>query len=939
MRLLILGCLLFSSQVFARTLDLSALSEPVRESVYKFIPALRGPDFTWSDLDALVRVLITQEHFDSAEVQQLEGDNFKIKVSRTKRIGLIKVTGNSAISETEALNQFAVAEKSNFDQEELVNAAERLRRLYAERAFHNAVIDLEFQTGSETDVNIELKITENKQTKIKKIEIDCANSALRNQTYSRLKGYLGDPMTDATVQEMRQRAKEDFAEDRYLKSELLGPELTLSRDESEATLKFKIDKADIYEMEFRGNSQFINNTLMRALDLDNFFSSNPTIGPELATKLKNFYLSKGYARVQVFAEEYEKSRPYARGIRFQISEGPQVKIRRIDFQGRFSQPETFYSKLLLENASDLLKSYYYNRDDLDTAFKNLTIERQNEGYLKAKVVSMRAAYSTDHEHITITVNFDEGPLTSVKDIVFEGLNAFTAAELEKIVNLERNKPLRLNKLEESIETLKSFYKSRGYLEMSLANEREDLVNYSMENTLATLKFKIAEGPQVMVGSILVEGNTLTKTYVIQKELEFKEGDVLTPQKIEETTRRLQRLGIFSSVDVRTLEEKTQISHRTVIVRVQDRDPGLFNTGIGVSNERQLTLRGYLGVAYRNIGGTGRAASARIDANYNIADIKYLERKATLGYLEPYLMDTRNRGRVNFIQSDTINATWADRAVQLRQFSFSVEQDITSNILLSWDLWNKATYRDYAIKPLSIALSNGTARSYDVNEDISRVEIASIGPTLEINFRDHPFNPTKGTFTRVSLEYANPTLGSSSTIEYYRALATFTHYLPITKSGSWVWANSIQGGHLKNLNQDPNGGVPYDKKGLALGGQSTIRGFSPGESFPNVTDFGNITNVNQDPYLLKTAATSVLFKSELKFPVPIYPNVVGALFYDGGAVWVQGVGFNDPYRDAVGIALRYATPVGAIGLDWAFKLDRNSSRDESTNFLHLTMGTF
>ena len=537
------------------------------------------------------------------------------------------------------------------------------------------------------------------------------------------------------------------------------------------------------------------------------------------------------------------------------------------------------------------------------------------------------------------MNFDEGPLTSVKEIVFEGINAFTAAELERVVKLERNKPLRLNKLEESIETLKSFYKGRGYLEMSLANEREDLVQYSSENTLATLKFKIVEGPQVMVGSILIEGNTLTKTYVVQKELEFKEGEVLTPQKIEETTRRLQRLGIFSNVDIRTLEEKTQISHRTVIVRVQDRDPGLFNTGIGVSNERQLTLRGYLGVAYRNIGGTGRAASARIDANYNIADIKYLERKATLGYLEPYLLDTRMRGRVNFVQSDTIDAVDVNRAVQLRQFTFLVEQDITSNILVSWDLWNKATYRDYAIKPLSIPLNNGTVRNYDTSEDISRVEIASIGPTIEINFRDHPFNPTKGTFTRVSLEYANPGLGSSSTIEYYRTIATFTHYLPITKTGSWVWANSIQGGHLKNLSQDPAGGVPYDKKGLALGGQSTIRGFSPGEAFPNKDDFSSITNINQNPYLLTTSATSLLFKSELKFPVPLLANLVGAVFYDGGAVWVQNVGFNDPYRDAVGFAIRYATPVGAIGLDWAFKLDRNSSRDESTNFLHLTMGTF
>ena len=390
--------MLMSSSAWARVLDLTVLSEPVRESIYKTLPVLRGADFAWSDLDSLVRLLITQEQFDSAEIQQTEPDLFKVVVSKTKRIGTIRISGNKAMSETEALNQFGVLEKSTFDQEELVNAAERLRRLYAERAFHNAVIDIEFQTGSETDVNIQLKVTENKQTKIKNIEIDCANTTLRNRTYSILKSYIDDPLTDSTVQEMRREMKEDFAERKYLKSELLGPELVLSRDESEATLKFKIDKADRYEMEFKGNQKLVNDTLLKALNLDNFFSSNPTIGPELATKLKNFYLSKGYARVQVTAEEFDIARAYTRGIRFQVSEGPQVKIRRIDFQGRFSQTETFYSKLLLENASDLLKGYLYNRDDLDTAFKNLTIERQNEGYLKAKVVSMRSAYSPDHEY-------------------------------------------------------------------------------------------------------------------------------------------------------------------------------------------------------------------------------------------------------------------------------------------------------------------------------------------------------------------------------------------------------------------------------------------------------------------------------------------------------------------------------------------------------------
>jgi outer membrane protein assembly factor BamA len=522
----------------------------------------------------------------------------------------------------------------------------------------------------------------------------------------------------------------------------------------------------------------------------------------------------------------------------------------------------------------------------------------------------------------------------VQGISFAGNNSFPEPILMNILGLEINRPLKLNALDDSIQRLKSFYRNNGFLEMNLLNEHEDLVIYNSENTLVNLKFKVYEGPKIVVGSIVIDGNNITKDYVIMKELEFKVGDILTPQSLEESTSRLQRLGHFSSVDIRTQEEKTQVSRRTVIVRVSDRDPGLFNMGIGLSNERQLTLRGFLGVAYRNIGGTGRGASARIDGNYNIADIQYLERKATVGYLEPYLLDSRTRGRVNFTQSNMISPTNESNGVETRQVAFSIEQDITSHVLVSFDIWNKATYRNYDLKTNSDLMAATDPTRQDPN---SRVEIAFVGPTVDVDFRDHPFNPTRGTFTRFNLEYAAPSLGSSPTIEYVRSLAGFTHYLPVTKAGTWVWANSVRFGYLKNLSGRADGGVPYDKKGLIFGGQSTIRGFSPGEAFPNSADFSMATGTQETIPLLRTEAKSYLLKSELRFP--IYNNFGGALFYDGGAILIQNVNFPDPYRDSAGMALRYSTPVGAVSLEWGFKLDRHTDRDESWYQFHFSIGTF
>ena len=142
-------------------------------------------------------------------------------------------------------------------------------------------------------------------------------------------------------------------------------------------------------------------------------------------------------------------------------------------------------------------------------------------------------------------------------------------------------------------------------------------------------------------------------------------------------------------------------------------------------------------------------------------------------------------------------------------------------------------------------------------------------------------------------------------------------------------DNIRAGYLKNLSSD--GAVPYEKKGFSLGGQSTIRGFESPESFQGEFELGTTR------YRLTTNATMYLIKSELRFP--IMDNIGGALFYDGGAVLIDTVDISDPYRDAVGVAFRYTTPVGAVSLDWGFKLDQKSDRSERPIAFHFSIGTF
>lgn len=77
-----------------------------------------------------------------------------------------------------------------------------------------------------------------------------------------------------------------------------------------------------------------------------------------------------------------------------------------------------------------------------------------------------------------------------------------------------------------------------------------------------------------------------------------------------------------------------------------------------------------------------------------------------------------------------------------------------------------------------------------------------------------------------------------------------------------------------------------------------------------------------------------FNTELRFP--LFYGLGGAIFVDGGGLYLhaRAISIAD-FRESVGPGLRYQTPVGAISLDYGFKI--RPRRDESIGEVHFTIG--
>jgi outer membrane protein insertion porin family len=907
-------CLSEPANASRNPIAIDSLPESTQSDVKAKYPQLLDGAYTIENLDNFVRFLMANPDFESASIIK-EGEEFKLKFIKTKKIDSVNFQGCKEFSCSDIAEIFAIESGVTFELETLAIQGEKVRTFYQDRGFLNAIIDIEYPLNTKGNYDLTIKIKEGPQTTIAQIIIDSNDSKFSKALEKTLKKYRGQSYNESLLADIQQSANEYFSENRYLQSSLGRPEVEIEPNQERAIVKFKVDKTSKFKIIFSGYHFFTKSDLEDIIDLDSFTTSAPKVGDELSNKIKVAYLASGFARVEVAADESLAGNEVL--ITVKINEGTRIKLGKIEIQGRVTKGNSWYQTKIKEISPDMTLKGYFVREELDTILSSLVVDLQNQGYLQAKLNSSRVQFSKEKDKATVTVNLDEGPQTFVEKISFEGNRQFSPSQLESLIGIHPTEPLKLLSIEDSINKIKDFYKKQGYLEVAILNEKQDLVQYSQENTQAQLVYKIYEGPQIKVGSILIEGNTYTKNYVILLELDFKVGAILTPGVIEESISRLQRTGYFSSLEIRTLEERSQISNRTVIVKVAERDPGLFNFGAGLTNDRSLTTRGYIGISYRNWQGTGQGFSARVEGNYNVTDIQYPELKATLGYLRPYLFETRTKSRLNITRSQQVTDYDKREVTEVNQGTWSLEQDFTSHVLGIFDVLSLATVRDFRL------------RKDDPTPEV-RQNIASTGPTLDVDFRDHPFNPTKGTFSRFNIEYSSPELGSSKTIEYYRANASFTHYLPISKI---VFANSIRGGYLQNLSKLDDGGVPYDKKGFILGGRSTIRGFEAGtsESFPNDQDLGS------EQFSLKGQSSFYLVKSELRFP--LWGEFSGALFYDGGEVKVSDVKLPYAYRDAAGIGLRLNTPVGPVNFEWAWKLNRRTDRSESPYRFHFSIGTF
>lgn len=904
-------------------------------------PEVLTKEPTYSHLDETIRLLMQTGRYERVFYQLTDQGQLSFQAKPLRFIRKISKQGVDSLSSEEFKTAIAIEENSRFDRKLIIRAGESLKHLYESFGYFNATIEVRFLKINENDYEVRFVVDEKKACIISEIQIVTDNTPLKDRLARITRKQLRKAITSSRLESMQSDLNEFLVDKHYFKSEVTPPKISYNSDRTQAKVEFSISDPMQYSFIFEGNKELGKSDVLRASKIDSYTRSSLDPVGEVAENIRQYYLGKGYPAVRIDRQIEESTKDFVRRAIIRIDEGPHVKIVEYSINGRISRPARFYKDFIEENSSDLIRSGYYNRADLEVGYKNLVTQLKNEGYLKARLQSSRIEYETDQSRAKLVVNIDEGPLTIVQSIQIEGNKDLAKEDILRWIRIHPNSPLRLSEFELGLRDLFHHYRESGYLEAKLLTPTQNIIDYNEKGTLAQVQLQIFEGPQVHLASIALEGNTFTKDRVILTELDLKIGQILTPTIMEEATERLTRLGIFNSVNIRTLESDSTISQRTLVVRIQERDPGTFRMGIGANNERDLTLVGTVGLSYNNLGGTARALSSRIKLSSNVAQVNYPEYEVLAGYLEPFLFNTRTRGRVNWTQSEVVESITTKVIDGTSTEVTTIKSNNKLDLLLERDLSRhlKFTWRAWSLDSVLTFYRGGG------NREITQV--AKVGPIFDLDYRDSPFLPTRGSYFRLGIDYSSPEIASSPQISFWKFDGIASHYLPLFQSSNWVFANSLRGGYITNPSTRPNSGAPASEA-FILGGFSTVRGFTgtaTGERIPRVNEmfFDRSTDV-----VINSFASYQLVKSELRFPIfgLLDGNLGGAVFYDGGAVQSpdfkkQGRGgeydFKYSYRDSAGLGLRYNTPFGPVSLEWGYKLNRLP--DEAPFQWHFSIGTF
>src|SRR6266446_9166921 len=195
----------------------------------------------------------------------------------------------------------------------------------------------------------------------------------------------------------------------------------------------------------------------------------------------------------------------------------------------------------------IAESRIFDRSALERAEQEFKRQYINRGYYAMKVTTT----ATPQERNRVAVNFtvEEGDVAKIANINIVGAQAFSEKALISEMQLStpgwltwytKNDQYSKQKLAADLETLRSYYTNRGYLEFAVDSTQ---VSITPDKEDIYLTINITEGPLFTISDVRLAGELLLPEAELMRLITVKPGDVYSREKLTQSGKAItDRLG-------------------------------------------------------------------------------------------------------------------------------------------------------------------------------------------------------------------------------------------------------------------------------------------------------------------------------------------------------------------------------------------------------------
>lgn len=617
----------------------------------------------------------------------------------------------------------------------------------------------------------------------------------------------------------------------------------------------------------------------------------PELQADIAT-LRKGYLKKGYYQVDV--QPVQTVREDGRiDLNLKIFEGDVTRIKRIHFIGNNAFDSETLAGVIASRTADL-PAWFSDRDVFDR--KRLDADQQimlqhymNKGFLDAKVESTLLELSPDKQWFYVTFSIHEGPQYEVSGIQLTGDMVPDREALLPLLQLKVGDTYSLEKLRDSISDITTRVGDEGYAFATVTPEFERFPDQKRVN----ISLNIEKGREVYVERIEIGGNNKTEDNVIRREMRQLEGSRFSSSNLEESKKRIGRLGYFDDVRI-SMPRGSDPDKVDLKLGVSEKSTGSWSFGVGYSQLEKVFFRST--IKQNNFLGKGYSTDLS-------GDLGAKTQNFSASVTDPYFLDENFSASISGFKRQT----------KLQSLNSYKENSFGGGVGFGLPISDHLTY--------NISYQYTQTNIFDVLAGASRLLLNQLGKqstgevsnSLTWDSRDSAINARSGSILTGGTSIA----GAGGTNRFYTASLEGRSYFDL--GNDFILNPGTRLAFIKGYNRKT---VPINRR-LSLGGIGTVRGFdSSGISIrdPLTNDIlgGN-----------KSAAASL----NLFFPLPYIrtPGFRGVAFFDAGDVadFNQMLSFGRT-RLTTGFGMEWLSPIGPLGLSWGIVL-RERQGDVRRNF--------